>query len=104
MRRLMPLAFGCLFFTAGTSAAQPKPVDPIEAILDAFTSHDVVALDEGRHGNEPGHNLRLKLIRHPSFPLNVNDIVVEFGSARYQEVMDRYVRGEDVPAGELRRA
>jgi hypothetical protein len=30
------------------------------------------------------------------------DIVVEFGNARYQPVMDRFVSGEDVPYGELR--
>jgi hypothetical protein len=29
---------------------------------------------------------------------------VEFGSARYQDVMDRCIRGEDVPASELRHA
>src|SRR4029450_13351074 len=99
MHRLIALTFAYLHLTADMSAAQPKPVDPVQAILDAFTSHDVVALDEGRHGNDKGHDLRLKLIRHPSFALNVNDIVVEFGSARYQDVMDRYVRGEDVPPG-----
>src|SRR4030095_15389159 len=84
-----------------------KPIEleePVRAILAAFESHDIVALDEGRHGNEQGHELRLKLIRHPIFARRVNDIVVEFGSARYQELMDRYIRGEDVAAGELRRA
>ena len=74
-----------------------KPVEPVRAILDALTSHDIVALDEGRHGNEQAHALRLELIRHPTFARTVNDIVVEFGSARYQDVMDRYIRGEDVP-------
>lgn len=91
-----------------SGAASPdqriKPVEPVQAILDAWTSHDIVALDEGRHGNEQAHRLRLALVRHPTFARNVNDIVVEFGSARYQDVMDRYIRGEDVPASELRHA
>jgi hypothetical protein len=81
-----------------------KPVEPVQAILDAFQSHDIVALDEGRHGNEQAHALRLQLIRHPSFAGNVNDIVVEFGSARYQDLMDRYVGGENVSTSELRHA
>ena len=81
-----------------------RPVEPVRAILDALESHDIVALDEGRHGNEQAHKLRLELIRHPRFARNVNDIVVEFGSARYQDVMDRYIRGDDVPERELRRA
>ena len=94
-----------LAVVVGAQAPKPdRPVPPVQAIVDAFASHDVVALDEGRHGNEQAHRLRLELIRHPDFARNVNDIVVEFGSARYQDVMDRFIRGEDVPAEELRHA
>jgi hypothetical protein len=64
----------------------------------------VVALGEGSHGNEQGHAFRLSLIRDPRFPAAVNDIVVESGNALYQEVMDRFVRGADVPDDVLRRA
>ena len=89
----------------GDGGGKPiQPEEPVRAILAAFESHDIVALDEGRHGNEQGHELRLKLIRHSILARRVNDIVVEFGSARYQELMDRYIRCEDVAAGELRRA
>jgi hypothetical protein len=78
------------------------PVEPIAAILDAFRSHRIVALGEGRHGNEQGHAFRLSLIRDPRFAATVNDIVVECGNARYQETMDRFVRGENVPYESLR--
>src|SRR4029453_8801921 len=89
----------------GAGGRKPiEPGEPVPAILAAFESHDIVALDEGRHGNEQGHELRLKLIRHPIFARRVTDIVVEFGSARYQELMGRHIRGEGVAAGELRRA
>ena len=80
------------------------PREPIAAILDAFRLHSLVALGEGRHGNEQGHAFRLSLLRDARFPAIVIDIVVEFGSARYQEVMDRFVRGEQVPQEELRLA
>jgi hypothetical protein len=73
------------------------PVDPITGILDAFQSHNVVALGEGLHGNAQGHAFRLALIRDPRFPTIVDDIVVEFGNARYQALMDRFVQGEEVP-------
>jgi len=72
------------------------PLEPIAAIIDAFSSHSIVALDEGAHGNAQGHAFRLALIRDPRFATVVNDIVVEFGNARYQDLMDRYVRGEEV--------
>jgi hypothetical protein len=57
----------------------------------------VVALVEGAHANEQGHAFRLSLIRDPRFRETVDDIVVEFGNARYQNLMDRFIRGEDVP-------
>jgi hypothetical protein len=78
------------------------PVEPIGAILDAFRSHLVVALGEGLHGNEQGHAFRLSLIRDSRFVDTVNDIVVECGNTKYQGVMDRFVRGDDVPDETLR--
>lgn len=89
---------------APASAPVPaEPVDAITAIVDAFRSHSVVALGEGPHGNEQGHAFRLSLIRDPRFAATVDDILVEFGSGRYQHVMDRFVGGEAVPADELRK-
>src|SRR5215211_7768556 len=79
-------------------------VDAISGILDAFRSHQIVALGEGGHGSLQSHAFRLALIRDPRFAAVVNDIVVEFGSARYQAVMDRFVSGGDVPDTELRKA
>jgi hypothetical protein len=79
------------------------PLDPISAILDAFRTHQVVALGEGNHGNEQGHAFRLSLIRDPRFTAVVRDIVVEFGNSKYQDVMDRFVRGEEVPEETIRR-
>jgi hypothetical protein len=85
------------------SSPQPAfPVNAITAILDAFRSHSVVALGEGPHGNEQGHAFRLALIREPRFPGAVNDILVEFGSGRYQDLMDRFVSGADVAQKDLR--
>jgi hypothetical protein len=84
--------------------SSPRPAvphDPIAAILDAFRTHNVVALGEP-HGNEQGHAFRVSLIRDPRFAATVNDIVWECGNARYQDVMDRFVRGEDVAVRALR--
>ena len=78
------------------------PQDPVAAVINAFQSHDIVALGEGPHTNEQGHAFRLALIRDPRFATMVNDIVVESGSARYQDAMDRFVRGDDVAAETLR--
>jgi len=87
--------------------SQPKPatpVDPIPAIVEAFGSHAVVALGNVEfRGNEQAHAFQVSLIRDPRFTAVANDILVEFGNSRYQDVMDRYIRGEEVPHDSLRR-
>jgi hypothetical protein len=78
------------------------PVDAISGILHAFRSHRVVALAEGRHASEQGHRFRLALIRDPRFATIVNDIVVESGTAQYQDLLDRFIGGDEVPNDQLR--
>jgi hypothetical protein len=61
---------------ASTGAAQQNgplrlamPVDAIDAIIDAFHSHQIVAMTDGAssHGDEQNHTFRLALIRDPRF-------------------------------------
>ena len=86
-----------------TAAAQPLlPVDPVTGIVDAFRDHDIVALPDA-HGNAESHAFRLALIRDPRFAASVDDIVIELGNSRHQQVADRYVRGEKVSTGDLRK-
>ena len=93
----------CVRAQAPAQPANAVAVDAVAGILEAFTSHDVVALGEGPHGNEQGHALRLSLVRHPRFTAVVNDIIVEFGTARHQTLLDRFLSGESVAHDELRR-
>jgi hypothetical protein len=43
-------------------------------------------------------------VSNSSFTSKVNEIVVEFGNGLYQDVMDRYISGEDVSPAELSQA
>ena len=88
---------------ANSDNKAPEPRDAVRAVLAAFDRYDLVALGEA-HRNQNVHDFAISLIRSPDFSHRVNDIVVEFGSARYQDLMDRYIDGEDIPPGELRRA
>ena len=72
----------------------------LQDIRDRLT---LVALDEGNHNNLQGYAFRMALIHHPEFAGLVNDIVVEAGNSLYQDVMDKFVAGEDVPYDALRR-
>jgi hypothetical protein len=90
-------------WASGQTIGPAVPIDPVTAIVDAFRTHDVVALGEGDHGNNEGHAFRVSLVSDPRFAALVNDIVVEFGSARHQPIVDRYVSGEAVQYSALRR-
>jgi len=108
-RCLVSVAAAVVLALASVPSASPNssaqanavPVPPVRAILDAFRSHTLVALADS-HGSEQLHAFRLSLIRDPEFPAAVNDIVVEFGNARYQDLMDRFVRGGEVAYEMLR--
>jgi hypothetical protein len=76
--------------------------DPIAAIAESFKTYPLVAVGDN-HGNIQIHAFRLALIRDPRLAGVLNDIVVEFGNARYQDVMDRFIRGEAVANEDLRR-
>ena len=76
--------------------------EAVPAVLDLFQQYSIVALSEGPHNNQKGHEFRLALVRDPRFGRLVNDVVVEFGNARYQTVMDRFTAGADVSYRELR--
>jgi hypothetical protein len=104
VQRLMTRLAVVVLLAPALAAAEKRatPDDPTSVILNAFRTHPIVALGEGQHWNVQGHAYRLSLIRDPRLPTVVNDIVVEFGDARYQHVMDRYVAGGDVPLDELR--
>ena len=106
MKHRAPLIVVALAMSGAPSAVTQGPppavpLDPVSAILDAFQSHNVVALGEP-HMIEQGHALRVALVRDPRFARTVNDIVWECGSARYQGVMDRYMSGEAVSDADLR--
>jgi hypothetical protein len=83
--------------------ARAVPQPAIDAVFDAFRTHAIVALGEGvNHGDQTAYEFRLALLRDPRFGSTVNDVVVEIGSARYQDVIDRFVEGADVPEDTLR--
>ena len=89
-----------------TQALAPRaavPVDPIGAIVEAFRSHDVVTLTDP-HGNAQIQTFLLSLVRDARFQDVATDIVIETASARYQDALDRFVRGDDVEFDVVRMA
>jgi outer membrane protein OmpA-like peptidoglycan-associated protein len=96
-------ALGCVAYAcSSTDRAAPDVTPAAELIVHAFQDHPLVALSE-LHGNTESQALFTSVIRHPGFRRLVSDIVVEFGNARYQDVVDRYLAGDGVAPQELAR-
>lgn len=99
---LLTVCVGLFSNTQGRSFSdEPKPIKAAEGIIKAFDRFPLVALGEMHQGRNQ-HDFILSLVQHPAFARKVNDIVVEFGNALYQPIMDRYIAGETVDHKELR--
>src|SRR5262245_59162516 len=91
-----------LLSTRGVAQSPINPIEPIADILEAFKTRQIVGIPDP-HRNTATHAFLLSLIRDRRFPTVVDDVVVECGNARHQDVADRFVRGEDVPYETLRK-
>lgn len=80
----------------------PKIERAIDGVLDLFRQKSVVAIGDD-HGLAQEEAFYIALIRDPRFAEEVGNVVVEFGGAASQDIIDRYVNGADVPLTELRR-
>jgi hypothetical protein len=75
--------------SSGSSQASPSLT---EAVLAAFRTHRLVAISDS-HQLQETHDLLMTLISDPRLPGVVDDIVVEFGDAFYQDTIDKFVLG-----------
>jgi uncharacterized iron-regulated protein len=80
---------------------QQAPQDARRELLKAWERHTIVAVAEIHRAVEDKDFL-LTLIRDAEFSQRVNDIAVEFGNARLQPLLDRYMEGAAVSQAELR--
>jgi hypothetical protein len=86
----------------GANAVAGTPWSPLaDGVLDAFKQHRVVALGEA-HELQEFHDAVLLLLADQRIQDAVDDIVVEFGNALYQDVIDRFVAGAMVNDNDLR--
>jgi hypothetical protein len=105
LQHLVVLILGVTFVSSGGPASRQSPVtptEPVSAVLKAFDSHELVAVPGG-HLNTAVHAFTLALIRDRRFTDVVDDVIVEWGNARYQDLADRFVNGRDVAYADLRR-
>src|ERR1044072_6974266 len=90
-----------------STAAAPEDLTPVPAagyLIKAFARYRLIAFSEPRHGAGGTKEFLSALIRQPGFAGTVQDLVVEFGNARYQHVVDRDIHGGPVPRDQLKSA
>src|SRR5215471_812702 len=76
--------------------------DIVKAIVDQFDKSDLVGLGE-LHGSQADQDLRFHVIHSKALARKVRVIAVEGLNAFYQEDLDRYIRGENVPLEEVQK-
>jgi hypothetical protein len=104
MARVAVLASLILLYvvTPALAASSPTVTDAKDGIFGAFQTHPLVGIAEA-HGLAQELDFYSALIRDPRFASGVGNVVLEVGDAAYQDVVDRYVNGENVPYVELRK-
>ncbi len=96
-----PLSCNAVLLSALSSVAQElTPSNPIDAINDAFSSHQLVMLGD-IHGSVQDQRLLLDLIGSRRFSRLASAIVLEGANAQYQTLVDSYLSGDNVSVEEL---
>jgi hypothetical protein len=72
-----------------------------DTVLTAFKTHRLVGIGEA-HQLQNHHDALTALLTDPRLPEAVDDIVVEFGNALYQDTIDRFISGQPVGNADLR--
>src|SRR3954469_24565408 len=103
MRKFLITAFLVAVGVSQVFAQTTPTVTPaMDGIFAAFKTHPLVGIAE-HHRVAQELEFFNALVREPRFASEVGNVVVEFGGAIRQDIIDRYVNGEDVPYTELRK-
>jgi hypothetical protein len=70
--------------------AELRQRDAVDAVIAAAAEYPLVALGE-YHLMQQWHDFMAEVLRRREFAERVDDIVVEFGNALYQDVADRFI-------------
>src|SRR5688572_22205499 len=86
---------------AAAAPREPETLPVQRLVAETLGRLPLVGIGE-LHGNEDVHEVILSLVRDERVASLADDLVVEFGNARYQEIVDRFVAGEEVAIERVR--
>lgn len=80
-----------------------KFVNAEDYIIKTFQKCNIIGLGEGEHHLENSHQFFQKMFDNKVIQKIINIVIVEFANTNYQDILDRYIFGEEVPINELRK-
>lgn len=105
MRILWMVLMLCPTISAQVAPVNPAnehtPADPIDYIRHSMQEYPIVCLAEGGHQAKEPHRFLRRVLSDRTILETADVVIVEFANARYQHVLDAYIRGEEVPFSEL---
>lgn len=104
-RNVIPVLLVLLLLATGAQAQSkiaPVIQPAIDGIFAAFKTHPLVGIGD-EHGLAQEEDFWAALVRDPRFAQDVGNVVVEFGDASEQPIIDRYLAGENVSYSDLRK-
>jgi len=75
--------------------------DPVEYLQTALQRYPIVCLAEGGHGAREPHQFLRRVLGDEKILRAVDVVIVEFATGEHQDVLDAYIRGEDIPFATL---
>lgn len=79
-----------------------KFVNAEDYLIKTFRKCNIIGLGEGVHHLENSHQFFKKVFDNEIIQKTINIVIVEFANANYQDILDRYIFGEEVYIDELR--
>lgn len=96
------LAIAVIVGCAGATAGAIQPENGVDFIVSTFQNYPIIALDRAEgDGNQSEVELIEALLASSKLDDRIDDVVIESGNSRYQNVLDRYVSGRQAPLQEL---
>src|SRR5215475_11081837 len=101
VRRCFVRTLAWIMLASPFGAANARADGAIADIARLYDKYPLIFLGEW-HRNVQQHVFLRELVRDPAFICRTDDIVVEFGNSRLQNVADDFASGKDLSEAEIR--
>ena len=75
---------------------------PAQYFKVKYNNAGIICIDEGPHGTLQSHKFIRRLISNDTVSNLINYIIVEFVNVKYQDILDKYILGENIQPNELK--